>query len=190
MLGLDQPNPPPLRKIPSRKAVEVAFSGHNIQLWVRNKEEYDMQESWVNDEKSMAGDVNLFWNDYDDPSVAEIMVMVAEPRSRRKGIAEEAVLLLMSYAAAHLGVARFRAKISDSNEPSLALFGKLGYSHKNRSAVFKEITLELGQGDEAWQELGKQADLLQLDVYDGSDASVGAGPGSAAGLDTLGVIPA
>ena len=50
----------------------------------------------------MAGDVNLFWNDHDDGGAAEIEVMVAEPRSRRKGLATEALNLLMSYAVTNL----------------------------------------------------------------------------------------
>ena len=36
----------------------------------------------------MVGDVNLFWNDHDDEvGTAEVEIMVAEPESRRKGIA-------------------------------------------------------------------------------------------------------
>lgn len=50
----------------------------------------------------MAGDVNLFWNDHDEPHTTEIEVMVAEQRSRRKGIAREALQLLMAYAAQQL----------------------------------------------------------------------------------------
>lgn len=51
---------------------------------------------------AMAGDVNLYWNDCEEANTAEIEVMVAEPRSRRKGAAEEALRLLQAYAAAHL----------------------------------------------------------------------------------------
>ncbi len=56
----------------------------------------------------MSGDVNLYFNDPDDRAVAEIEVMVAEPRSRRKGIAREALQLMMAFAVARLGVTRFR----------------------------------------------------------------------------------
>lgn len=49
------------------------------------------------EEPAMAGDVNLFFNDYDDPGMCEVEVMVAEPRWRRKGLAKEAVLMLMRY---------------------------------------------------------------------------------------------
>jgi hypothetical protein len=50
----------------------------------------------------MAGDVNLYWNDHDDPNTAEIEVMVAEGRSRRKGLAAEALTLFMGYAVTEL----------------------------------------------------------------------------------------
>lgn len=50
----------------------------------------------------MAGDCNLFWNDHDDENTAEIEIMIAEERSRRKGIATEALTLFMAYAAGQL----------------------------------------------------------------------------------------
>lgn len=45
----------------------------------------------------MAGDVNLFFNDLDDQSVCEVEVMIAEERWRRKGLAREALLMIMRY---------------------------------------------------------------------------------------------
>ena len=50
----------------------------------------------------MVGDVNLYWNDYDEPNTAEIEVMVAEKQSRRKGLAQEALTLFMAYATTEL----------------------------------------------------------------------------------------
>lgn len=49
-----------------------------------------------------SGDVNIFLNDHEEPHTAEIEIMVAEPRSRRRGLAHEALGLFMAYAAAHL----------------------------------------------------------------------------------------
>lgn len=45
----------------------------------------------------MAGDVNLFFNDLDEPGLCEVEVMVAEERWRRKGLAREALLMLLRY---------------------------------------------------------------------------------------------
>lgn len=45
----------------------------------------------------MAGDVNLFFNDYDDPHACEIEIMIAEPKYRRQGFAKEAVQLMIAY---------------------------------------------------------------------------------------------
>lgn len=48
-------------------------------------------------ETTMAGDVNLFFNDFEDPGVCEVEVMIAEERWRRRGLAQEAVLMMMRY---------------------------------------------------------------------------------------------
>lgn len=55
------------------------------------------KEERVEPAAMMAGDVNLFFNDYDDPGMCEVEVMIAEERWRRKGLAMEAVLMLMRY---------------------------------------------------------------------------------------------
>ena len=49
--------------------------------------------------RAQAGDVNIFLNDPDDSAAAELEIMVAERRSRRRGIAREALGLMMRYAA-------------------------------------------------------------------------------------------
>ena len=53
--------------------------------------------------------------------------MIAEPRSRRRGLAQEALRLMMAYAAESLGCRRFVAKIGQANVASLGLFRKLGF---------------------------------------------------------------
>ncbi|KAG7396526.1 N-acetyltransferase 9 [Phytophthora boehmeriae] len=133
-------------------------------------EEFEMQQSWREDDKKctfivlataegdcksgasyvdesalnrMAGDVNLFFNDYDDPLACEIEVMIAEEKYRRKGFAEEAVKLMMAYATSKLNVTRFFCKINDSNDASLQLFNKLGYVKCNYVAAFQEVEMEL-----------------------------------------------
>ena len=93
--------------------------------------------------EAMVGDVNIFMNDLDDPHVAEIEIMIAEPKSRRKGLAKESVLMMMTFAIEKLGINIFRVKIGESNGASLDLFQKLGFVQTSYSSIFKEVTLEL-----------------------------------------------
>jgi len=73
------------------------------------EEEYENQKSWYEDPKKctfiifdklrnnvMCGDVNLFFND-DDPTIAQIEVMIAETESRKNGLGTESLLLMMKY---------------------------------------------------------------------------------------------
>ena len=119
-------------------------------------EEYEMQKSWRDDEEKctfiildrsrdgcMCGDINLFFNDHDDPrGTVEIDVMVAEEASRRKGIAREAVQMIASYANSELGVKRFVAKILEKNAPSIALFQKMGFRLFKKLEWANEIHFE------------------------------------------------
>jgi len=62
----------------------------------------------------------------------------------RKGIAKEALVLLMRYAIAHLNVTSFLARISDKNEASLSLFrNALNFQQESHSDFFAETTLRL-----------------------------------------------
>ena len=98
------------------------------------EEEYAMQTSWRDDEtkctfiildpsiegeNKMAGDVNLYFNDSDEPTHGEIEIMIAEKNCLRKGLATEALLLMMKYASTELNTKRFIAKISNKNDKSL-----------------------------------------------------------------------
>ncbi|QCD79204.1 N-acetyltransferase 9-like protein [Vigna unguiculata] len=131
------------------------------------QQEYQMQLSWIQDPfketfivldkdlvvgqfshgephlEAMVGDVNLFMNDLDDPHVAEVEIMIAEPKSRRKGLGKESVLMMMTFAIEKLGINTFRTKIGDSNGASLDMFKKLGFVQTSYSSIFKEVTLEL-----------------------------------------------
>ncbi|WIA12789.1 hypothetical protein OEZ85_006420 [Tetradesmus obliquus] len=153
------------------------------------EEEYDMQRKWAEDDDKctfilldrsqpdtpgtgshgggMAGDVNFFFNDHDDPHIAEAEIMIAEPASRRRGLAVEALQLFMAYGVKFLGVTKFRVKIGENNAASLALFSaKLGFAEVSRSAVFKEVTLELVVEGDVKQQLHEAAEQLKLGVYD------------------------
>jgi len=68
--------------------------------------------------------------------------MIAEAAERKKGIAREAVILLMQYGIRRLSVERFYCKIHDSNEASLRLFKSLGYRVVNYVSAFSEYELE------------------------------------------------
>ncbi|KAL9268713.1 GCN5-related N-acetyltransferase 9-like protein [Drosera capensis] len=147
------------------------------------EEEYQMQISWTQDPskrtfivldkglvvedfvngeahvEAMVGDVNIYMNDMDDPKVAEIEIMIAEPKSRGKGLGKESVLMMIAYAVEHLGIHTFRAKIGESNGASRNMFYKLGFKEASYSEIFKEWTLELpvtrALQDELHQLIGK-----------------------------------
>ncbi|CAD6187894.1 unnamed protein product [Caenorhabditis auriculariae] len=98
------------------------------------EEEHKMQRSWLEDEDKltfivlsrelyddgipqiacMVGDVNLFIN-WEERN-AEVEVMIAEPSARRKGIALEAVSLIISYGIRKFNLLKFTAKIVEDNE--------------------------------------------------------------------------
>lgn len=131
-------------------------------------QEYEMQKSWLEDEdkctfiildrdvyessrdevEAMIGDVNLFFNDQDAPRNAEIEVMIAESSKRQKGRGKEAIHLMMRYGVEELHVEAFTAKIKLSNEVSLRLFEKLGFSLVSTSEVFQEATYFLQVDDQ------------------------------------------
>ncbi|XP_021273708.1 N-acetyltransferase 9-like protein [Herrania umbratica] len=141
------------------------------------QEEYDMQLSWNQDPlkktfivldkemvegkfvhgdphvEAMVGDVNIYMNDLDDPQLAEIEIMIAEPKSRGKGLGKESVLMMMAYAVQNFGIHVFRAKIGESNGSSLSMFRKLGFEEASHSEIFKEVTLELAVTEQKREEL-------------------------------------
>ena len=80
-------------------------------------------------------------------AVVEVMVMIAEPAARRRGLASEAVSLMMEWGRQRLGARVFVAKISDTNAPSLALFARLGFREARRVAAFGEVHLMRVVGD-------------------------------------------
>ncbi|KAF6264895.1 GNAT domain-containing protein [Scenedesmus sp. NREL 46B-D3] len=166
-------------------ALQEATASEPLSL----EEEYDMQRKWAEDDDKctfilldrsqadtpgtgshgggMAGDVNFFFNDHDDHTIAEAEVMVAEPASRRQGLALEALQLFMAYGVKFLGVTKFRVKIGENNAASVALFSrKLGFVEVSRSAVFKEVTLELAVEGEVAQQLQEAGEQLKLGRYD------------------------
>lgn len=115
----------------------------------------------------MVGDVNMFWNDYEDDSCVEIEVMIAEKSCRRKGYAQEAVTLMMVYGISSLGVNGYTAKILEKNTASQKLFLRLGYKEVKRVPVFSEIVYKLSKetNAEAWQGMVDVATQLAVEPY-------------------------
>ncbi|KAL3337648.1 hypothetical protein AABB24_029995 [Solanum stoloniferum] len=131
------------------------------------QQEYEMQLSWIQDPlkqtfivldrelivgnfthgephvEAMVGDVNIYMNDLDDPQMAEVEIMIAEPKSRGKGLGKESVLMMMTFAVDNFKIHTFRVKIGELNQTSLSLFQKLGFSETSYSKIFNEMTLEL-----------------------------------------------
>lgn len=129
------------------------------------EEEYAMQASWAKDlDKAtwivlattgdtwkscahaeleyMAGDVNAFISQDEDGCVAELEVMIAEPKYRQMGLATEAICIMMHWLQIHLpGLDRFIAKIHCNNYASLQLFQKLGFQAYKTVEIFNEIHL-------------------------------------------------
>eukprot|EP00796_Vickermania_ingenoplastis_P010221 gene10221-7164_t len=121
----------------------------------------------------MIGDCNLFLlpdDEGEEGRIFEVEVMVADPHFRRRGLALEAVRLLMLYAVQVLGASGFVAKILEDNTASLRLFqDHLGFTEIKRVPVFREIHLgrDLRQASdrERWVEASRQSGCVVLGPY-------------------------
>ena len=97
---------------------------------------------WCTEEsRALIGDINLFLSDDSDVKLGEINLMIAEHAYRRKGIGASALMMFLDYAFKQLDVKRFVAKILESNKSSVAFFTSMGFTERERSAVFKEVTM-------------------------------------------------
>ncbi|XP_070580117.1 alpha/beta-tubulin-N-acetyltransferase 9-like isoform X2 [Ptychodera flava] len=150
------------------------------------EQEYEMQQSWWKDDNkctfivldkglwqdpecteidSMCGDVNLFLNDQDDLSVAEIEIMIAETKCQGKGYGKEALLLMMRYGIDQLRMSKYTAKIGCQNTRSLAMFQKIGFKEVSVSEVFQEVTLELPITDSFLSWLRDETSTAEMKPY-------------------------
>jgi Acetyltransferase (GNAT) domain len=93
-----------------------------------------------------------------------LQVMIARADSRRKGLATEALQLMMAYAVKKLQVTQFLAKIKDWNSSSIKLFSKIGFAEEKKVPVFQEVHLVLDASVSAtqWQLITKHAACLQI----------------------------
>jgi RimJ/RimL family protein N-acetyltransferase len=124
---------------------------------------------------NMVGDVNAFLSEIiSDPQgdedegeptgrlSAEMEVMIADASQRRRGMAEEALLLLIHFLLDRVPAVReLVAKVSDGNEASLRLFThRLGFHTRRRLDVFSQTELAMDAADarrraeDAWRESG------------------------------------
>ncbi|KDQ17488.1 hypothetical protein BOTBODRAFT_29666 [Botryobasidium botryosum FD-172 SS1] len=99
----------------------------------------------------MIGDVNLFFKpgDAETESEVECEVMIAEPAYRRNGHGHTALRLLLLYASAPplaVNPRNFVARIGAKNEPSIALFKKLGFALTKYVEAFDEVEMRFGHG--------------------------------------------
>ncbi|XP_075702617.1 alpha/beta-tubulin-N-acetyltransferase 9 isoform X2 [Rhinoderma darwinii] len=135
-------------------------------------QEHDMQRSWREDndkctfiildrqqwdqgcpeDECMVGDVNLFMVDTENPSLAEIEIMIAEPMFRGRGFGVESVRLMLYYGATTLGISTFQAKIGQENLTSVHLFNRLHFKEVSCSSIFQEVTLhwEVTETERQW----------------------------------------
>jgi len=95
--------------------------------------------------EGMVGDVDLFLNEEEDGEShtinGELNIMIAEKSSRGKGLAKEALYLIMKYAVQYKKLDQFTAKISLTNKPSIHLFTQtLKFTETQRNDVFQELT--------------------------------------------------
>lgn len=97
---------------------------------------------------SMVGDTNLFINT-DDSNKAEVEIMIAEERARKKGFGLEATIMMILYGLENLHLKTYEAKVSLSNEISINMFKKLAFQETGVSEVFQEMTLtrKIVEGD-------------------------------------------
>eukprot|EP01119_Soliformovum_irregulare_P011332 TRINITY_DN2826_c0_g3_i3.p1 TRINITY_DN2826_c0_g3~~TRINITY_DN2826_c0_g3_i3.p1 ORF type:complete len:168 (+),score=36.08 TRINITY_DN2826_c0_g3_i3:119-622(+) len=138
------------------------------------QEEYENQISWFEDETKLTfilcqrenqkddvknldhivGDCNIFLTDEEGmEGLGEIEIMIAEARARGKGIATEALNLLMSYCLQELKLKGFIAKISNENEPSKKLFRSIGYTQVGEPNYFNEVLFRLDETSPRWKEI-------------------------------------
>jgi RimJ/RimL family protein N-acetyltransferase len=115
---------------------------------------------------TMIGDCNVFVpHDVDEQGV-EVEVMVAEQGFRGKGLAKEAVLLLMTYVMETMPHRRFVAKILEDNLASRRLFEQsLGFAVFKEVRVFNEVHSHRLFTDEERDALRK-ACMFQMCSYD------------------------
>ncbi|GAB0099688.1 N-acetyltransferase 9-like protein [Sergentomyia squamirostris] len=166
------------------KSPELQEATSSVPLTL--EEEYQMQKSWrddsdkytfivldkeifrtQNEKDSMVGDVNLFLLPKDDTSdhvVGEVTIMIAEKEARGKGLGQEALLLMMSYAVRTLKISKFVALIGENNTPSVKLFEKLKFQEVDKT-YFGERKFEKIISESEWEDFTTSRGLLYEEYF-------------------------
>ncbi|CDW82055.1 n-acetyltransferase 9 [Stylonychia lemnae] len=97
---------------------------------------------------ALAGDINLFLQrNNEDLTQGELNVMIAEQKCQRKGLAQEAIKMIMQYGVKYHGQRSFIAKISNTNTSSIELFKKLGFHLEKEIEAFEEVHYVISNKD-------------------------------------------
>lgn len=153
------------------------------------EQEYEYQKEWNDDETKyifiildktlsdlpMAGDINLFItqniynNNHRNEQMAELNIMIAEEKSRRKGLALETLQIIIKWALEKLEIKTFVAKIQHDNYGSIKLFKKLGFIQYEYIEAFKEYTFTLTLKDDIKNKKNNNNNNINIDTNNNSN---------------------
>ena len=108
---------------------EERYTRKNVELFVMLQMQYDLVQTEqmrlmiCSPEGERIGSIDL--TEYDERK-AFVSVLIYEPQNRRRGFAERALRLVISYAQS-LGMRSLYATIFPENMPSIKLFEKVGF---------------------------------------------------------------
>lgn len=118
----------------------------------------------------MCGDVNLFISNDSDTgeTIGEIEIMIAERESRSRGIATEALKIMMHYGHTVIHIDRYIAKIIKGNDASIGLFQrKLGYRLDKYEEWCQEyhLSIDLRENEQYRQMLADHFAKCRVEEY-------------------------
>ena len=120
---------------------EEQYTREDVMQFVENQQRYSLVETEqlrliiCSHSGERFGTIDL--TEYDGES-AFISILIVELDNRRKGLAGNALRLLVDYAK-HLGVSTLYARILSENIPSITLFKKVGFDLIEEGIYCKEL---------------------------------------------------